>query len=94
MDNTVGFYPTNRGSIPLGETKVMEVWSNLTASAINNLKRCCMKINETLEKAYGNMPKEPLPNFDFFDWFPTVRGFKYYWLKLIRKIKVRNFNRE
>jgi hypothetical protein len=50
-----------------------------------------MKINETLEKAYGNMPKEPLPNFNFYDGFPTMRGFKYYWLKLIRMFKGRSF---
>jgi hypothetical protein len=39
---------------------------------------------ETLDKAYGNMPKEIGldPNLD---WGPTYRGIKYYWLKLIRK---------
>jgi hypothetical protein len=39
---------------------------------------------ETLDKAYGNVPKEIGLNPNF-DWFPTVRGIKYYWLILIRK---------
>jgi hypothetical protein len=43
------------------------------------------KPKETLEKAYGNIPREPLFNLDLFDWFPTHRGIKYYWLLLIRK---------
>ena len=43
-----------------------------------------MKVNETLNKAYGNVPKEITPTFDL-DWVPTWRGVKYYWLVLVRK---------
>jgi hypothetical protein len=42
------------------------------------------KQEETIKKAYGNMPKE----VGFWnDWnvVPTWRGLKYYWHKLIRK---------
>ena len=42
-----------------------------------------MSSKETLTKAYGNVPKEPLPTFDL-DWIPTTRGIKYYWLRLVR----------
>ena len=43
-----------------------------------------MKPDETLQKAYGNVPKEVgfTANFDFITW----RGFKYYWYKLLRKV--------
>jgi len=40
---------------------------------------------ETLDKAYGNMPKEVGYSFDF-DFVPGWRGIKYYWYKLIRKV--------
>jgi hypothetical protein len=42
-----------------------------------------MKVKETIEKAYGNIPGEPTPWFNL-DWVATPRGVKYYWLKLIR----------
>jgi hypothetical protein len=42
------------------------------------------KPKETLEKAYGSIPREPTVRFDQFDWLPTPRGVKYYWLKLLR----------
>ncbi len=45
------------------------------------------KPKETLEKAYGNIPREPIVRYDLFDWLPTPRGVKYYWLLLIRKLK-------
>ena len=45
-----------------------------------------MSGKETLDRAYGNIPKEVAGNFDFFDFVPTPRGIKYYWFKLIRKI--------
>lgn len=45
-----------------------------------------MKAKDTLEKAYGNIPKEPLLNIEFELPF---RGLKYYWLKLVRKIQGR-----
>ena len=41
---------------------------------------------ETLEKAYGNVPKELPVGFELFDVVPTWRGIKYYWYKLTRKI--------
>jgi len=44
-----------------------------------------MKPDETLQKAYGSIPKEVGINFDF-SWMPTFRGIKYYWLILIRKV--------
>jgi hypothetical protein len=43
-----------------------------------------MTRKEILDKAYGSMPKEVGFNFDM-TWIPTVRGFKYYWLVLVRK---------
>jgi hypothetical protein len=44
-----------------------------------------MSIKETLDKAYGSIPKEPLVSFDI-GWAPNVRGFKYYWLMFVRKL--------
>jgi len=39
---------------------------------------------ETLEKAYGSIPKEVGM---YHDWgVPTWRGFKYYWYKITRKL--------
>ena len=43
-----------------------------------------MTTKETLDKAYGNVPKEVVYNFDL-DLVPGWRGIKYYWYKLIRK---------
>jgi hypothetical protein len=45
------------------------------------------KTTDTLNKAYGNIPKEPTANFSF-DINP-YRGIRYYWLKLVRKIRFR-----
>ena len=45
-----------------------------------------MTIKETIDKAYGNMPKEVGMSDAVFDWMPTARGFKYYWYKFIRKV--------
>jgi hypothetical protein len=45
-----------------------------------------MSGKETLNKAYGNMPKEVGIGSDMFDWMPTWRGLKYYWHKLVRKV--------
>ena len=44
-----------------------------------------MSSKETLDKAYGNMPKEVGYNMSW-DFIPTLRGVRYYWHKLIRKI--------
>jgi hypothetical protein len=41
-----------------------------------------MSTKDTLDKAYGNIPKEPV-SFIQFD-LPTFRGIKYYWLRLVR----------
>jgi hypothetical protein len=46
-----------------------------------------MLLKETIEKVYGNIPNEVGINFDLFSWVPTPRGFKYYWLKLVRKVR-------
>ena len=45
-----------------------------------------MTQKETLDKAYGNMPKEVGFDFDLFGWLPSWRGIKYYWYKLIRRV--------
>lgn len=42
------------------------------------------KPDEVLNKAYGHIPKEVASGADLFDWLPTPRGVKYYWLKLKR----------
>lgn len=42
-----------------------------------------MSRKETFEKAYGNLPKE-LPGSVDWDWIPTMRGLKYYYLRLTR----------
>ncbi len=41
------------------------------------------KRDETLQKAYGSIPKEVVPSFDFD--IQIFRGFKYYWIVLVRK---------
>jgi hypothetical protein len=42
-----------------------------------------MSSKETFEKAYGNFNKE-LPVMGDWDWIPSRRGLKYYYLKMIR----------
>jgi len=42
------------------------------------------KSDETLQKAFGHIPKE-LPGQISFEIF-TFRGVKYYWLLLVRKL--------
>jgi hypothetical protein len=44
------------------------------------------KQDDTLNKAYGGIPKEVGFNFDIFSGFPVLRSVKYYWYKLIRKV--------
>jgi hypothetical protein len=44
-----------------------------------------MTTKETLDKAYGNVPKEVGLNVDW-DWFPTWRGVKYYYYKMLRRL--------
>ena len=41
-----------------------------------------MSPKETIDKAYGSIPKETTPYLDL-DIFP-FRGIKYYWLRLVR----------
>lgn len=41
-----------------------------------------MKPKEVIEKAYSNVPKEPLPTFDFD--LSLYRPLKYYWVRFLR----------
>ena len=41
------------------------------------------KREDTLNKTYGNIPKE-VGFDDVFAWVPTYRGVKYYWYKFVR----------
>jgi hypothetical protein len=43
------------------------------------------KSDETLNKAYGHIPKEIGMYLDF-SMIPIYRGFKYYFLVLVRKL--------
>lgn len=43
-----------------------------------------MSHRDTLDKAYGNIPKEIGIDFNM-DWLATPRGIRYYWLILVRK---------
>jgi len=43
-----------------------------------------MTQKDTIEKAYGNMPKEVGWSNDIFDWI-VIRSFRYYWHTIIRK---------
>jgi hypothetical protein len=47
-----------------------------------------MSSKETLDKAYGNMPKEVGFSVDW-GFIPSWRGVKYYWYKLVRKMQGR-----
>jgi hypothetical protein len=47
------------------------------------------KQQDTLNKAYGNVPKEIGYAIDW-NFIPTLRGIRYYWHKLIRKLKGRS----
>ena len=44
-----------------------------------------MTQKEVIEKAYGSIPNEVGFSFEL-NWFPAIRGIKYYWYKLIRRI--------
>ena len=48
-------------------------------------KESSMTQKETIDRAYGSIPKEVPGNFDYFDWVPTWRGVKYYWYRFVRK---------
>jgi hypothetical protein len=43
-----------------------------------------MSSKDTIEKAFGNIPKEVTPSLEF-EFLPTFRGIKYYWLRLVRR---------
>jgi hypothetical protein len=43
------------------------------------------KQEDTLNKAYGNVPREVGYAIDW-SFIPTWRGVKYYWYKLVRKV--------
>jgi hypothetical protein len=45
-----------------------------------------MTQKDTIDRAYGSIPKELPGSYNFLEWLPTWRGIKYYWYKLIRKI--------
>jgi hypothetical protein len=45
-----------------------------------------MSSKETLDKAYGSIPKECTPYFDIVDFMPTRRSMKYYFVILLRKL--------
>jgi hypothetical protein len=46
-----------------------------------------MAPKDTLNRAYGNAPKDIPSSFDFFDWIPTRRAVRYVWIKwVVRKI--------
>ena len=44
-----------------------------------------MSQKDTIDRAYGSIPKEVGMSFDL-NWLPTYRGFKYYWYKFTRKV--------
>jgi len=45
-----------------------------------------MSRKDTLDRAYGNVPREIPDPFSIFDWLPA-RPIKYFWLKwIVRKI--------
>ena len=48
-----------------------------------------MSSKETLDKAYGSMPKEVGIAGDLMDWVPSWRGVKYYCYKVMRKMQGR-----
>jgi hypothetical protein len=43
-----------------------------------------MKAKDTIDKAYGNVPKEVNTSLDFADILP--RGVRYYWLRFVRLV--------
>ena len=43
-----------------------------------------MTQKEILDRAYGSIPKEVGISQTVFDWVPTGRGIKYFWIKIIR----------
>jgi len=47
-----------------------------------------LKREDVLNRAYGNMPREIGYNGNW-DVLPSLRGIKYYWYKLIRKLQGR-----
>ena len=49
-----------------------------------NNERITMSQKETIEKAYGHIPKEISNPFSIFDWVPEMRGVRYYIAKLRR----------
>jgi hypothetical protein len=45
-----------------------------------------MSRKDTLERAYGNVPREIPDPFDIFDWVPS-RPIRYFWIKwIVRKL--------
>ena len=51
------------------------------------IKGAGMSQKDTLNKAYGNVPKEVGYNIDFFSFIPFRRPVRYFWLTwIVRKI--------
>ena len=74
-------------SVSAGWGKVLDnafVGSKPTGRTSLTTQEHMSKQKDTIEKAYGNIPKEPVFYADLFDGLPTPRGVKYYWLKLLR----------
>jgi hypothetical protein len=44
-----------------------------------------MNSRDVLDRAYGGIANEPTPYLEF-DWLPTRRGIKYYWLVFVRRL--------
>jgi hypothetical protein len=44
-----------------------------------------MNVKDTITKAYGNVPREPMVIIDT-EWVSSLRGIKYYWIKFKRYI--------
>ncbi len=46
-----------------------------------------MSTKDTIDRAYGNVPKECTPYLDFRDIVPEFRGIRYFLILAIRRIK-------
>ena len=42
-----------------------------------------MSHKDTIDRAYGHIPKEPIVAFDL-EWIPTPRGVRYYLIRFVR----------
>ena len=51
----------------------------------SKLKEDAMTRKDVINKAYGSIPKEPIPLLGM-DWIPSHRGIRYYFIRLKRLI--------